>query len=281
MKSTMNSIFLLVIFTTFLSLAPIGPCFGDNHIIRAKGAHTLANPVQKIADAFMKENPDITVVCAAGGSTTGIRALLNKEIELALVVRQLNQEEMDEAKANGLKPKSMVVGHDGVAIVVNPANAVNELTLDQISKIFQGGIESWKELGGGSGPISIYLADPSRHGTPGFFRKTFMSGKPYSNKVTIKRDWALIIDDVKNDKNGMGFCLTQKALEAEAAGDIKTVPIKETPDSLAVKMSWDTITSGLYPLKRPVYFIWDENSETPELKKFMEYCINKKIDLTE
>lgn len=281
MKLTANFLLLTAIFAMLFSLTPTHHCLGDNHIIRAKGAHTLANPVQKIADAFMKEFPDITVVCSAGGSTTGIRALLNKEIELALVVRQLNEKEMEEAKANGLKPKSMVVGHDGVGIIVNPSNPLNELTLEQISRIFQGEIQSWQELGGAPEPINIYLADPSRHGTPGFFRKAFMDGKPYSKKVTIKRDWPLIIDDVKNDKNGVGFCLTQKALEAEEAGDIKIAPIKETLESPAINMSWDTITSGLYPFKRPVYFIWDENSETPELKKFIDYCISNKIDLTE
>ena len=251
----------------------------ENKIIRAKGAHTLANSVQRLGDAYVRLRPTVTVVSSGGGSTTGIDAWLKKEVELALCVRQLNHNEIKKAEAVGMKPVHSVVAHDGVAIIANPANGISELTVDQVSKIFTGEYADWKDVGGPDAPIHVWITDPAKHGTPGFFRRTFLRDKPYGKDVKLRAQWYRLIADVAKDKNAFAFCLTKKALDAAREGKVKLISVKSGGDTPAVKISWETIADGSYPLRRPVYFYWDGKSASADLHKFMDFCADKGVDL--
>jgi phosphate transport system substrate-binding protein len=276
-KGSLLLVTITVVGLLLLSQLPTSVNAEERTRIRAKGAHTLANAVQSLGKSFMKSHPNAFVIASAGGSTTGIRALLNKEVELALCVRQLNDGELAKASEKGISPTFKVMGHDGVAIIVNPSNPVTELTVDQIAKIFTGEIKNWKQVGGPDRPIQVYLTDPKRHGTPGFFQKNFLKGKPYVNTMLVRRDWEPVISKVAGDPNGFSFCLTKKALDHKGA--VKLLQIKKDEESPSVAMSWTTIDDGTYPLRRAVYYYWDANSATPVLREFVDYSLKKGVDL--
>jgi phosphate transport system substrate-binding protein len=254
-----------------------GNAFADDNVIVAKGAHTLANPVHHLGESFKTEFRDFTIVASGGGSGVGIRALLNSEADLALAVRELSEEEKALAAEKGLSIQTRIVGRDGVAIVTSPKQVVSELTLDQIRKIFTGELTSWKDIGGSEKPIQVVIADPKRHGTPGFFRKAVLEGKPYRRDCRIERNWAPLLRRIAAADDAVGFCITQKAIES--ADKVKLIAVKSDAQSQGVEFSWDTIENGSYPIRRPVFFYWDNNNKKKALKEFLKYSEEKGIDL--
>jgi phosphate transport system substrate-binding protein len=254
----------------------------DKKIIRAKGAHTLANAVQKAANVYMKQNPDVMIVSSGGGSTTGIDSWLQKEVHVALCVRQLNEKEINEAKEAGIQPVKRLVSHDGVAIVVNRANPVSELTVAEVEKIFSGEYGNWRDVGGNNASIQVWISDPKMHGTPGFIQKAFLGGKPFSKDAKIHDKYRRLIHEVSRDKNAVAFSLTQKSLEAQRDGEIKIVSMKESVDAPAIEMTWENIRNMSYPLRRPNYFYWDASAAdtAKEIAKFADFCVKTGLDLS-
>ncbi len=277
---TMLSSIPIVLFSCIIALTTGVPAYaaGDDSVILAKGAHTLANPVQHLGEAFTKQNPDLAVIVSGGGSGVGIRALLNAEVDLALAVRELTEEEKSVASEKGLKIRSRAVARDGVAIVTSKMIPVTELTLSEIKKIFTGEIKSWKDVGGPDKPIEVIITDPKRHGTPIFFQKIVMNGEPYRTDCRIERNWEPLLRKVAASDNTFGFCLTEKALDA--SDEVHLIAVKPDAESPAIPFSWGTIINGTYPICRPVYFYWDGGNEKTALAEFLKFCEEKGVDLT-
>jgi phosphate transport system substrate-binding protein len=152
----------------FLTLLWSAPGYGQE-MLTIKGSDTMAPLVQKMAEAYLEDNPDIFVSVTGGGSGTGVAALLNRKCGLANSSRAINKDEVARARANGVYPVAVIIALDGVSIIVHGSNPVEELTAPQIAQIFRGEIKNWKELGGDDMPIGLY-GRPPHSGTQVFFR---------------------------------------------------------------------------------------------------------------
>jgi len=117
--------------------------------VTVKGSDTMVNLSTAWAEAFMKANPSSQVIVAGGGSGLGISSLINGTTNLANASRPMK----DEEKAKLPNFKEFTVAMDCITIVVNPKNPVNELTMDQLAKIFTGEVKSWRDFGGPDKPI--------------------------------------------------------------------------------------------------------------------------------
>ncbi len=106
--------------------------------ITIKGSDTMVHLVSNWAEAFMKKNPDIEVSVTGGGSGTGIAALLNGTTDICAASRKIKNKELMLAIEKYIQPNEIAVARDGIAVVVNPANPVNELTMEQLGNIFTG-----------------------------------------------------------------------------------------------------------------------------------------------
>ena len=244
-------------------------------LVRVKGAHTLATAVGKLSESFTKEHPDCQVIVSGGGTTTGITGFLEKSVEIILAVRDLNDAEKEKAANIGLSPAKRVMANDGVAIVVHPSNPINELTVEQVVGVFSGNFTNWKQIGGPELPIEVVLIS-SKHGTHGFFKKNYLKGKPYVSEPTIRPEWHFIINKVSAGKAGIGLCVTNKAMQAQ--DKVKILAIKKDAESPAITLTREAMENGSYPIPRPAYFIWDENSSEC-VKKFVEYCTKKGVKI--
>ena len=136
-------------------------------VIQNKGSDTLVNLALAWAEAYRQVNPDLLIAVTGGGSGTGIASLINRTVDIANVSRHIKEEEIDAAHANGVEPTEFIVAIDALAIVVNLANPVSELTIDQLSAIFTGQIDNWKELGGND--AIILLSRETNSGTHVYF----------------------------------------------------------------------------------------------------------------
>lgn len=168
------------------------------------GSDTMVNMAQAWADGFGAASPGVQLAVKGGGSGTGIAALLNGTVDFANASREMKPEEIDQAKAKGIDPVLTQVARDGVAIIVNPANKVDGLTLDQLGKIYLGTIKNWKDVGGADAPITLVSRDPSS-GTYEFVTEKVLNKGKFAKSAKLLGSTQAVVDEVKSDPNAIGY----------------------------------------------------------------------------
>src|SRR6266542_4202743 len=148
---------------TLVALAALTlPALAAAGTITVKGSDTMVILAQRWAEDYMKKNPKQKIQVTGGGSGTGIAALINGTTDIADASRTIKPEEIAQVKAKfNVEPVATVVAKDGVAIYVNEANPVQQLTQDQIKAIYMGDVTSWKEVGGSDARIVLYSRENS------------------------------------------------------------------------------------------------------------------------
>lgn len=100
--------------------------------IENKGSDTIVNLALAWAEAYQAKYPNVRISVTGGGTGTGIAALVNGTVDIANASRKIKDEETAEAQSNGISPVEHVIARDAIAVIVNPNNPVDELTLQQI-----------------------------------------------------------------------------------------------------------------------------------------------------
>src|SRR5215210_3870568 len=114
--------------------------------IENKGSDTIVNLALAWAEQYQAEHPDVRISVTGGGSGTGLASLINGTVDIANASRKIKEEELTEAKGNGVDPVEHIIARDAIAVIVNPENPVSQLTLKQISAIYSGKISNWSEV---------------------------------------------------------------------------------------------------------------------------------------
>jgi phosphate transport system substrate-binding protein len=184
-------------------------CFGDigmdSEIIRVKGSDTMLLLNRNLAEQFMRENPGISVYVEGGGTTTGVKALLNNSVEICAASRPLEPVEIKQLGENfNTVGMSFLIGRDALSIYINPDNKVRNLTIDQLNKIFKCEITNWSELGGMNKPIQP-ITRSSASGTYLYFRKHVLGGDNICNSIPFANTTKEITEFVNRNKNGIGY----------------------------------------------------------------------------
>lgn len=216
--------------------------------VEIKGSDSEVNAVQRMAEAFMKEHPNVKVAVTGGGSGTGIASLIDGTIHIANSSRPLAAEEKVHAVKAGVKPVASVFATDALSVIVHPNNPIQHLTLDQLGKIFRGEIADWKELGG-SGKLTAYGRQPSS-GTYVFFKESVVKGD-YGNKVMQMNGNAQIVESIAQDEGGIGYVAVGYVKKDEG---IRAVPVAAEEGAEAVEPTNEVaVAEGKYPIARPLF----------------------------
>ena len=136
--------------------------------IENKGSDTVVNLALAWAEAYQGNYAQVTISVTGGGSGSGIASLINGTADIANASRKIKEEEIQNAQANGITPVELVIAHDAIAIIVHLDNPINQLTLQQVSDIYSGKYNNWKELGGEDRPI-VRLSRETNSGTHVYF----------------------------------------------------------------------------------------------------------------
>ncbi len=247
-------------------------------MVTIKGSDTMVQLVSNWAEAYMKANPDTQVSVTGGGSGTGIAALLNGTTDIAAASRSMEPKERELAEQKKMNLQEVPVGLDGIAVIVNPANPVQNLTMDQLKQIYTGKITNWNQAGGPDEPILVYSRESSS-GTYVFFQEHVLKKEDYAKSVRLMPSNAAIVQAVSNDSTGIGYVGLGYA--SKAANKIKMVPVKADEQAEAILPSEDTVRSGDYAISRALYFYLMDNApeavnnfvsfrQTPEGKTILE-----------
>jgi phosphate transport system substrate-binding protein len=219
-----------------------------------KGSDTEVQLVSNLVEAFLEKNQGADISVTGGGSGVGIAALLNGEIDLANSSRPMTEAEFKTAQEKNLQVQEFVLARDGLSVVVHPSNPLTKISLEDISKIYQGKITNWKELGGPDSKIVLY-GRQSTSGTYVFFRDTVVKGDYFSAMLNMEGTQA-IVDSVKADVSGIGYAGVGYIVDSEgkARTDIKILDVSTDVSGPAISpLDKEAVAQGKYPIYRPIY----------------------------
>lgn len=212
-----------------------------------KGSDTMVNVAQRLAEAFMAARPDVTVSVAGGGSGVGINSLMNGECDIANSSRDMRPKEDSTARSKGIDPRAVVIGIDGLSVIVNEKNPVRKLTLEQVGAIYRGEIKNWNQVGGPNRAISLYGRQPSS-GTFVLFRDVALGGE-YAATMRQMTGTAAIVEAVKQDVGGIGYIGVGYLNEATG---IASVDIRGKDGNYYSPLNAEAVYDGRYALSRPL-----------------------------
>ncbi len=256
-----KSIFVI----TAVAIMLLASSFVEQSKITVKGSDTMVILAQKWAELYMKQNPATSVQVTGGGSGVGITALINGTTDIANSSRPMKQTEIEKLKARyNTLGVQIPCAKDGITIFLNEANKVQELTLKQLSDIFQGKIKNWKELGGVDAEIRMYGRENSS-GTYTYFHDEVVKAD-YAASVQSLPGTAAVVNAVKKDVNGIGY-----GGAAYAVG-VKHAKVKKDANSPAILPTTETIGKGDYPITRFLY-MYMRNRPTGETKKYIDWIL--------
>ena len=227
---------IISLFTLAIALVCVlTACGGNKEAVTTDGSTSMNKVIGALGEAFQSDS-GITVTYNATGSGAGIQAVLEGRCDIGLASRDLK----DEEKAKGLE--GTVLAYDGIAIIVNPENPVNDLDLKTIAKIYTGEIKNWKEIGGNDAEI-VLIGREAGSGT----REGFESITDTKDKCAYRQELP-----------STGDVITTVASNPNAIGYASLASVKDTVKALkidGVTASEETIKNGTYVVQRPFVLV--------------------------
>jgi phosphate transport system substrate-binding protein len=240
--------------------------FAEQSKITVKGSDTMVILAQKWAELYMKKSPEVSIQVTGGGSGVGITALINGTTDICNSSRPMKQTEIEKLKARyNTLGVQIPCAKDGITIFLNEANKVQELSIKQLSDIYQGKIRNWKEVGGNDAEIRMYGRENSS-GTYTYFHDEVIKAD-YAASVQSLPGTAAVVNAVKKDVNGIGY-----GGAAYAVG-VKHAKVKKDANSPAFLPTTETIGKGEYPITRFLY-MYLRNRPTGETKKYIDWILS-------
>ncbi|OGO75802.1 MAG: phosphate-binding protein [Chloroflexi bacterium RIFOXYC12_FULL_59_14] len=241
--------------------------------IENKGSDTIVNLALAWAERYQGEHPEVRISVTGGGSGTGLAALINGTVDIANASRQIKDEEIAQAQANGIQPVEHVIARDAIAVIVNPENPVSELTLQQISDIYSGRIKNWSEVGGDDRPI-VRLSRETNSGTHVYFLETVLRLGKKDDKTLFSMDTLLlpssegIIAEVRDNPNAIGY---------DGLGyvpkDLRMIAIAKSAGEPFVLPSVKTVNDKSYPIARDLY-MYTKGEPTGIIKTYLDWILS-------
>ena len=261
-------VFVTMIFATSAFAAK------NNNSIQIKGSDTMVNLGQAWAEKYMEKNPANFIAVTGGGSGTGLSSLISGTCDIAMSSRNIKEKEIALARKKGIEPNEIKVALDGLAVVVNPANPVGKLTMDELAGVFSGRIVNWKELGGKDEKIVI-LSREVNSGTHVYFKEHVLrkmdpnSQEEFAPGALMLSSSQAIADEVAGNSAaigyyGMGYISSKQ----------KMVAIAKDGASVFVEPSIENVLSGSYPISRPL-FLYTNGEPAGPTKKFIDFTLSK------
>ncbi len=242
--------------------------------IENKGSDTIVNLALAWAERYQKLHPDVKLSVTGGGSGTGIAALINGTVDIANASRQIKPEEREAAQDNGTNPVEFVIARDAIAVIINPNNPVDELTLEQISAIYSGEIKNWGEVGGEDRPI-VRLSRETNSGTHVYFLEEVIRLGDKDSQTLFSSDTLLLPSsegigvEIRQNPNAIGYDGLGYVTE-----DMKVVAVARESDADFFMPSARTVNNGEYPIARDLY-MYTNGEPTGAVEEYINWIQSK------
>ncbi len=222
---------------------------GQRQTIRISGSTTVLPIVQKAADEYMATHPYADIQVSGGGSGVGIQAIGAKTVDIGMSSREVKAAEMAKYPTFQVTP----VAIDGIAVVVNPANEIDYITLDQIRDIYLGRITKWSEINGASVPGTnnqiVIIGRDSASGTRSYFDEVLLDKKTPTAKMLEKNSNGAVLQTISQTPGSIGYISI-----GFVSRDVRALPIWYNAQNI-VAPSLDNVKTRTYPVSRELYVI--------------------------
>jgi phosphate transport system substrate-binding protein len=269
--------------TTILRLAgsntigdTLGPSLAEA-FLKDQGATNVrilpgANPLEKIVEGVLPgDSKASSITIAAHGSATAFTALADNSCDIGMASRKVKPDEAAKLTSLGIMSSvanEHVLGLDGIAVIVNPANPVNQLDKDKIMRIFTGEITDWSQVGAYKGAIKVYARNDNS-GTYDTFKSLVLAGKSLAAGAQRIEDSKALSDAVAADPYGIGFIglpyiQSSKAIAVSDKGTLALLPTRLT------------VSTEDYLLARRLYLYTPANPGNRYTRQLIEFAISRK-----
>lgn len=222
--------------------------------VSMSGSTSMEEIAKALAEGFNAKYPDVAIDVQLGGSSTGIKNAQEGVSDIGNVSRTLKDTE------TGLNAETIAL--DGIAVIVNNENPVEDLTTEQILKIYTGEITNWKDVGGNDEEIQVVGREAGSGTRDGF-----------ESVIGIE-------DNAQHDQEltSTGAVQTAVASTPSAIGYVSLANVDDTVKALkvgGVSPAVDTVQDGTYTLQRPFVMVTKTDTEPrPEVKAFLEFVLS-------
>lgn len=227
--------------------------------VSTDGSTSMEKVIGFLSEAYMEENKDIKVTYNPTGSSSGIQAVSEGRCDIGLSSRDLKEEEQAELEGT-------VVAIDGIGVIVNPENKMDDLSVEQVAKIYKGEIINWKEVGGDDAPI-VCIGREAASGTRDGFEEVTGTADAckYAQELTSTGD---VVQTVSSNPNAIGY-----ASIASVNDSVKPVSIE------GVAPATEAIQNGEYKIQRNFVLVTKKGTELSKAaQEFFDFATSGQAD---
>lgn len=219
------------------------------------GSTSMEKVIKAVNGAFMEKNKGVTVNLNLTGSGTGIQEASEGKCDIGNSSRKLKDEEAEKLDAT-------VVGLDGIALVVNPANKLEDITLRDLAKVYSGEITNWKELGGDDKAI-VVIGREDGSGTRDGFESIVMGDKEPKYAQELESTGS-VINAVATTDGAIGYASLANVDETVKALKVGGVEATE-----------ENVKSGAYEVQRPFICATLKGSDNKLVKAYLDFILSE------
>jgi len=232
----------------------VGSGANGGKLVQVKGSDTLVNLVQVLAEKYMERHPGTAIAVTGGGSGVGIAGLINGTVDIADHSRPMKDKEYKACYENGIVPTTVVIGIDGLSVIVNEKCPIDSLPMEEIGRVYRGEVDSWADLGGANTGITLYGRQPNS-GTYVFFQEHVLGKKDYSPKMKEMNGNAQIVEGVTLDEDGIGYVGVGYVFDDKGTvrKGIKVLKVSKGDGPAHSPLNMEDVKSGRYPIARPLF----------------------------
>ena len=214
-----------------------------------------------LASEYMKRNPHIAIYISGGGSREGIEALAEGQADIATASRLMTPDEVKIlADRHGTIGVSFLIAKDAISVYVNPKNPVENISIEQLRRIFTCRINNWAEIGGEDLPIHLFTRNPNS-GTYIYFSQFVLAGEKYCPVASAEPSLNRLVAKISKDISAIGY------------GGIGINKGVKHLNINGIEPTEDNVRSDLYPICRYLYF-FTLKQPRGEVKNFVDWALS-------
>ena len=218
------------------------------------GSTSMEKVIKAVNGAFMEKYKDVTVNLNLTGSGTGIQEASEGKCDIGNSSRKLKDEEAEKLEAT-------VVGLDGIALVVNPVNKLEDITIEDLAKVYSGEITNWKDLGGDDKAI-VVIGREDGSGTRDGFESIVMGDKEPQYAQELESTGS-VINAVATTDGAIGYASLANVDETVKALKVDGVEATE-----------ENVKSGAYAVQRPFICATLKDSDNKLVKAYLDFILS-------
>lgn len=248
--------FALLVLVGILLVSVVG--FAEQSgTINIVGSTSVQPLAEELSQAYMKANPGVKIFVQGGGSGAGIKAAMTGTADIGTSSRELNADETGIVDVE--------IAKDGVVMIVNKANSLTNVTLDQLQKIYTGDLKRWKEVAGPKGLNSkiVVVNREAGSGTRSAFEDLILGKLKNTNNCLVQASTGAVQQTVAVTKEAIGY-ISLGSLDPSA---VKALSLE------GVTCNVKNIISQKYRIQRPFLFLY-KTAPTGVVKDFTEWVLS-------